>query len=124
MRKKAYGYFHMLLRVYSKYFNELNKLQLEQNFYFIFSKIQALEKEQHYIISKAIGSALKHARMNAAISIAKISNDLKINPSTIVSIEDGKHQTSFCIIYGIMTYLKIDSKLLFDQIEIALKEKR
>ncbi len=62
--------------------------------------------------------------MNASISIAKISNDLKINPSTIVSIEDGKHQTSFYIIYGIMAYLKIDSKLLFDQIEIALKEKR
>ena len=67
---------------------------------------------------------MKHTRMNAAISIAKISNDLKINPSTIVSIEDGKHQTSFCIIYSIMAYLKIDSKLLFDQIEIALKGKR
>lgn len=62
--------------------------------------------------------------MNAAISIAKISNDLKINPSTIVSIEDGKHQTSFCIIYCMMFYLKIDSKQLFDQIEIALKEKQ
>ena len=64
--------------------------------------------------------AVKYARMNAAISIAKISSDLKINPSTIVSIEDGKHQTSFCIIYTIMAYLKIDSKLLFDQIEIVL----
>ncbi len=62
--------------------------------------------------------------MNASISIAKISNDLKINPSTIVSIEDGKHQTSFCIVYDIMAFLEIDSKLLFDQIEIALKEKR
>jgi DNA-binding XRE family transcriptional regulator len=67
---------------------------------------------------------MKYARMNAAISIAKISNDLKINPSTIVSIEDGKHQTSFCIIYSILAYLKIDSKLLFDELEIALKGKR
>ena len=67
---------------------------------------------------------MKYARMNAAISIAKISNDLKINPSTIVSIEDGKHQTSFCIIYSILAYLKIDSKLLFEEIEIFIIEKQ
>jgi DNA-binding XRE family transcriptional regulator len=67
---------------------------------------------------------MKYARMNAEVSIAKLSHDLKINPSTIVSIEDGKHQASFSIIYTIMAYFKMDSKLLFDQIEIALKEKR
>lgn len=61
--------------------------------------------------------------MNAEVSIAKLSNDLKINPSTIVSIEDGKHQAGFSIIYAIMTYFKMDSKLLFDQIEIALNER-
>ncbi len=40
-----------------------------------------------------------------------------------MSIEDGKHQTSFCIVYDIMAFLEIDSKLLFDQIEIALKKR-
>lgn len=60
--------------------------------------------------------------MNAAISIAKLSSDLQINPSTIVSIEDGKHKASFYIIYSIINYFKIDPNLLFDQIEILLQE--
>lgn len=83
-----------------------------------------LEKEQQHIISKVIGASIKYARMNAAISIAKISSDLKINPSTIVSIEYGKHQARFSMIYTIITYFKMDSKSLFDQIEIALQESR
>lgn len=81
-----------------------------------------MEKEQLHTISKALGATIKYARMNASISIAKLSKELDINPSTIVSIEDGKHQTSFCIIYCILSYLKIDSKLLFDQIEMLLKK--
>lgn len=81
-----------------------------------------MEKDKQNIISKTVGATIKYSRMNAAISIAKLSSDLQINPSTIVSIEDGKHQASFCIIYSMINYFKIDPNILFNQIETLLQE--
>lgn len=64
-----------------------------------------------------MGSILKHERMNQEISIAKMASDLHLNPSTIVSIEDAKHQVRFMTIYKILTYLKMDPVLFIKRLE-------
>lgn len=81
-----------------------------------------MKKEHENKIGKALGFYIKYTRMNAAISIAKISKDLKVNPSTIVSIENGLHQASFGTIFAIITYFKMEPNLLFKQIEIELSD--
>ena len=68
-------------------------------------------------IGEKLGLFLKYERMRKHISIAKIAMDLNLNPSTIVSIENNKHQASFTIIYLIIVYLKIDKITFFEKIE-------
>lgn len=52
--------------------------------------------------------------MNKRISIIKISRELKLNPSTIVSIENGRHNASFVNVYKILIYLKINRTLFLE----------
>lgn len=76
-----------------------------------------MEKESQNKITKKLGATLKYTRMQQSISIAKISKELNLNPSTVVSIEDGKHQASFINIYTMLIYLNIDLKDFFESIQ-------
>ncbi|MEN9696727.1 MAG: hypothetical protein RLZ56_148 [Bacteroidota bacterium] len=67
-------------------------------------------------IARRMGQLLKFERMNQQITIAKIAMDLHLNPSTIVSIEDAKHQAHFITVYKIIEYLKIDPVVFFNGI--------
>lgn len=76
-----------------------------------------MNKNEQHIAIKQIGLFLKFERMRKNISIGKIAAELNLNPSTIVSIEDGKHQASFIKIYMILSYLKINLDDLFEKIK-------
>lgn len=76
-----------------------------------------LNKEATHIISKQIGSILKFERMRQHITIATIADAVEVNASTIVSVEEAKHQASFVLIYGMMQYLKINPSEFFKQLE-------
>lgn len=73
-----------------------------------------------YKFTKNLGSYLKYERMNQNISISKIAKAIHLNPSTIVSIEDGKHKASFINIFKIVAYLKIDQRQFLSFIDNEL----
>jgi len=76
--------------------------------FYTFINSTVLTKEQQHQMTKKLGTFLRHERMQKGISIAKIAEDLSLNPSTIVSIEEGAHKTSFVTIYMITNYLSIN----------------
>ncbi len=76
-----------------------------------------LNKEASHIISKHIGSVLKFERMRQQITIAAIADAVEVNASTIVSVEEAKHQASFVLIYGMLQYLKINPSEFFILLE-------
>lgn len=76
-----------------------------------------MNKEASHIISKQIGNILKFERMRQCITIATIADAVEVNASTIVSVEEAKHQASFVLIYGMLQYLKINPAEFFTQIE-------
>ena len=67
-----------------------------------------MTKEQQQQMTKKLGTFLRYERMHKGISIAKIAEDLSLNPSTIVSIEEGTHKTSFVTIYMITNYFSLN----------------
>jgi cytoskeletal protein RodZ len=82
-----------------------------------------LKKNNKYKTLKTIGSYLKYTRMNKNISINKMSNDLSLNPSTIVSIENCKHQALFLNVFMIIEYLEIDVDRFYKEIQKEVKLK-
>ena len=76
-----------------------------------------MNKEATHIISKQIGSILKFERMRQHVTIATIADAVEVNASTIVSVEEAKHQASFVLIYGMLQYLKINPTDFFKLIE-------
>ena len=60
--------------------------------------------------------------MNKKITIKKISKALQLNPSTIVSIEDGKHHASFVNVYKILIFLEINHTLFMTYLSNELKD--
>lgn len=76
-----------------------------------------MNKEATYIISKQIGSILKFERMRQHITIATIADAVEVNASTIVSVEEAKHQASFVLIYSMLQYLKINPLDFFKLLE-------
>ena len=76
-----------------------------------------MNKEATHIISKQIGSILKFERMRQNITIATIADAVEVNASTIVSVEEAKHQASFVLIYGMLQYLKINPADFFKLLE-------
>jgi DNA-binding XRE family transcriptional regulator len=56
--------------------------------------------------------------MQQGITIAKIAKDLGLNPSTIVSIEDGKNSTSFINVYLLCKHLDINFPYFLETISI------
>lgn len=79
-----------------------------------------MEKDIQIQISKKIGFAIRQLRMQKEISIAKIASDLHLNPSTIVSIENGQHQASFINIYMITNYLESDIVALMNSLKAII----
>ncbi len=67
-------------------------------------------------ISKQVGSTLKFERMRQNISISKIAEAVHVNASTIVSLENAKHQASFILIFKMINFLKINPTEFFKQI--------
>lgn len=65
-----------------------------------------------------MGVYLKYKRMHQGISIAKTARDLSLNPSTIVSIEDGKNSTSFINVYLLCKYLDINFPYFWETISV------
>jgi len=82
-----------------------------------FIEMLELNYDKQNIISEKMGLFLKYERMSKHITIAKISADLNLNPSTIVSIENNKHQASFINIYLILEYLKIEKETFFSALK-------
>ena len=60
--------------------------------------------------------------MNNNITIKKIAKALQLNPSTIVSIEDGKHHASFINVYKILMYLNINHAAFMTHLSNELKD--
>ena len=54
--------------------------------------------------------------MRQNISISKIAEAVHVNASTIVSVENAKHQASFLLVYEMINYLKINPSDFFKQI--------
>jgi len=73
-----------------------------------------MNKSKQYKIAKKVGAFLKYTRMNKNISISKIAADLKLNPSTIVSIENCKNKASFINVVSMISYLKVDNQKILD----------
>jgi transcriptional regulator with XRE-family HTH domain len=76
-----------------------------------------------YKFAKALGAFLKYERMSQKITIKKISKALQLNPSTIVSIEDGKHHASFVNVYKILIFLEINHAFFMTHLSTELKDK-
>lgn len=77
-----------------------------------------MTKEKQKKIILTMGLYLKHKRMQQGITIAKIAKDLDLNPSTIVSIEDGKNSTSFINVYLLCKHLDINFPYFLETISV------
>lgn len=107
-----------MLRVNTEKHLNANIFCRNSKMYLVSMQRNKLQHKDIDIVSKTMGNLLKFERMSQHISIAKMAKDLSINPSTIVSIEDAKHHSSFLIIYSMIQYLKIDQLTFFEKIAL------